>query len=201
LESLNRAGNYLFFVVWGGMLLHIAAVNARKSDWFNVLWCAVIAGFPVYGLIRSVARGRSMREFAAEHRLEFFGESLPNGLLIDRTSFALRNYSVANCVRGKIDSREFAAFDVRYSLGKGTRIQTVIGIPRNQQISEAPVDRVGSYEFEGAGDWIIGYIPGRTVAVRELRDWCIEMEALACQLLAEDRGSAESGPRLFRWMT
>ncbi|HEY3705249.1 MAG TPA: hypothetical protein VGL22_09330 [Terracidiphilus sp.] len=58
-----------------------------------------------------------------------------------------------------------------------------------------------SFEFAAAGDWIIGYIAGRTVATNELRDWRLELHTLARELNAEANGDAKPSPRLFHWMT
>jgi hypothetical protein len=201
LENLNRFGNYLFFLLWSGMLLYMAHNAASNGNWFFVVWCAVIAGIPVYGMITLVMRSRAMRRFAAEYQLTYLGDSLPKGLLLARTSFAQKAYDYSHCVSGQLGQLSLAAFNVSYRRGKGSRSQTVVAFPRNAQISEAPVDGVGSYEFEDAGDWIIGYIPGRSVPTDELHDWCIELHTLARDLLAEANGEAEPSPHLFRWMT
>ena len=111
-----------------------------------------------------------MKRFAAELQLTYLGDTLPKGLLLSRTSFAQRSYGYSNCVLGHFGQLNLAVFDLSHRRGKGSRSQTVVAFPRSARISEPPIDLVGSYEFENAGDWIIGYIPGRTVPTSELHD-------------------------------
>ena len=81
--------------------------------------------------------------------------------------------------------------------------QTIVAFRRTgaNAIPASPIDAVGAYQFEEAGDWIIAWIPRRTVKVEELEDWCTELHTLARDLLAEAKGESEVRPRLFRWMT
>lgn len=106
-------------------------------------------------------------------------------------------------MHGELRSVPLAVFDLSHRRGKGTVSQTVVAFLRQGSqaaISEPPIDAVGSYQFEAAGDWIIAWIPRRVVKVEELEDWCIELHTLAHDLLVEARGESEARPRLFRWM-
>jgi hypothetical protein len=156
-----------------------------------------------YSLISSAIRSRHMRQFARERNLAGRGDLLPERLFLSDTSFAPRNCSISNCLEGSLRDIPLAIFDLSHRMGKSSVSQTIVAFPRSgsHAIPEPPIDAVGSYQFDAAGDWIIGWIPRRTVKVEELEDWCIELHKLASDLLAEAKGDSKARPRLFRWLT
>jgi hypothetical protein len=184
-------------------MLYMVSTGAARGDWFFATWCAVIFGFGISSLISTKIRTRAIQQFAAAHNLSYAGGVLPDGLMLSLTSFDPLRSSVSNCLHGELRSIPLALFDLSHKRGKGTVSQTVVSFPRkgSNAIPEAPIDAVGSYQFEAAGEWIIAWIPRRVVKIEELEDWCIELHTLASDLLAEARGESDVRPRLFRWMT
>ena len=203
MEKLNRVTDRLFFLAWSCLICYIAW-NSAPADRFSIAaFCVFFIALVGYGLVSSAIRNRKMRQFAAKHDLACTGDSLPQSLSVARTSFALRDYSISNCLCGNLCQTPLVIFDLSHRSGKSTVSQTVVGFPRSgpHAVPEAPIDAVGSYKFEEAGEWVIAWIPHRTVKVDELKDWCIELHTLARDLHAEARGESDARPRLFRWMT
>lgn len=203
MKKLNRVQDSLFFLVWCGIVLYIASSTSAHHDWFVAAWCIFLIGLALSALVSAQIRTRAIKRFAAASNLLFTGEDLPRGLLISRTSLALKDYSIENCMWGDLRHVSLAVFDLCYRSGKSSVSQTIVAFPRTglQAIPEPPIDALGSYCFEAAGDWIIGWIPRRTVKVEELEDWCIELHTLARDNLAEAKGESDVSVRLFRWMT
>jgi hypothetical protein len=203
LKKLNGVSDSIFFAAWCVMLFVISSVGVKQENWFFVAWCMFIFGLAISAMITARVRAREIRRFSVAHNLIYLGETLPDGLFISPTSFDYQRSSIGNCALGEVDGIPLAFFDLSYRLGKGSVSQTIVAFPRTgpQAIPEPPIDAVGSYQFEAAGDWIITWIPRRTVRVEELEDWCVELHTLARDLLAEARGESEARPRLFRWMT
>jgi hypothetical protein len=181
----------------------LASANWFQDNWWFLAWCAFLGSMLLRSVVLSFRRKRAIERFALELHLAFAGDLLPSGLLLSRTSFASKNNSISNSVWGDLRGIPLAFFDLSSRSGKAGRSQTIVAFRREGAagVSEAPIDAVGSYVFEGAGDWVIGYIPKRIVSVEELEDWCLELHRLARDLLAEARGDAEARPRLFRWLT
>lgn len=203
MKKLSRVTDSLFFLVWSCLICYIAW-NSTPTDRSNIAaFCVFFIALVGYSLVSSAIRNRKMRQFAATHGLACTGDSLPQSLIVARTSFALRDYSISNCLCGNLWEIPLAIFDLSHRSGKSTVSQTVVGFPRTgpHAVPEAPIDAVGSYQFEEAGEWVIAWIPRRKVKVEELEDWCVELHALASDLLAEAKGESETRPRLFRWMT
>jgi hypothetical protein len=87
---------------------------------------------------------------------------------------------VSNAVTGRLLGSEIVMFDVVFRRGKTSIRQTVVGF-RPSSLKGKPLpyaNRIGPFRFEPAGDWTIGYIPGRTVEVDELDAWCAELLSL-----------------------
>jgi hypothetical protein len=203
LKKLNRVSDSLFFLVWSGGIIYAVWSSYASGRWFLAAWFTFIVGFIVHSFVGSAIRTRATRRFARTKSLIYTGDSLPQGLAVARTSFATRNYSISNCMQGVLCEIPLAIFDLSYRSGKSSCSQTIVAFRRqgSNAIPEPPIDSVGSYQFEEAGDWIIGYVPRRCAAISELEDWSIELHILARDLLAEAKGESEARPRLFRWMT
>ena len=201
MKKLNGVTGNIFFVVWCGFLLHMVWMGASQGNWFFAAWCTFIFSLGVSSMITSKMRTQAIRQFASRHPVTYLGDLLPDGLIMYFTSFNQRDYSISHCLRGELRGIPLAAFDLSRRTGKGSFSQTVVAFPRKgpHAIPEPPIDAVGSYQFEAAGDWIIAWIPRRIVKVEELEDWCIELHTLARDLLAEARGESQARPRLFRW--
>jgi hypothetical protein len=172
-----------------------------QSGWAWV-WFAFPAGIVLWGVINSIKRNLAMKKFAASHNLAYLGGKLLKSLTLNRTSFYLRSYSISNSISGTLKGIDLAIFDLRVGQGKGSYRQTVVAFPRSAGIScsETPIDAIGSFKFEFAGDWLLGYIKRRIVSTDELEDWCIELHSLIRDLISEASDPGTSGPRLFRWM-
>jgi hypothetical protein len=181
----------------------MVSVGAVQKNWLFAAWCTTILAVGISGSISESNRARGIKQFAVTHNLRYTRSELPNGLNVGRTFFNSKQCFIGNCLQGMLDGIPLAIFDLSYRVAKGSTSQTIVAFPRTglHAIPEPPIDAVGSYQFEEAGDWIIAWIPRRIVKVEELEDWCIEMHALAHDLLAEERGEAEARPHLFRWMT
>ena len=203
MKKLNGVSDSIFFLVWCGFLIYMVWNEAAQGHWFFAAWCIFILSLGVLPSISGTIRARAIRQFATDHSLTYLDDLLPGGLIIDLTSFAQWRCTTSNCLQGSLRGVPLAVFDLSRRKGKGSISQTIVAFPRNgpHSISFAPIDAVGSYEFEAAGDWIIAWIPGRVVKVEELMGWCLELHALARDLLAEARGESDARPQLFRWFS
>lgn len=202
MKKLTGVWDSIFFVVWCGFLIYMVWTEAAQGHWFFAEWCTFILSLGISSLISNRIRVRKIEQFATVHSLNYLGELLPDGLILYFTSFSQRRCSTSNCFHGTLRGVRLAVFDLSHSRGKGSVSQTVVAFPREgaSAIPDTPIDAVGSYQFEAAGDWLIAWIPRRIVKVEELEDWCIELHTLAGDLLAEARGETDARPSLFRWM-
>jgi len=203
LKKLTGVWDSIFFVVWCGFLIYMVWTEAAQGHWIFVAWRIFILSLGVSPSISGRIRARDLKRFATAHSMTNLEDLLPNGLILYFTSFAQRRYSTSNCLQGSLRGIPLALFDLSHSKGKGPVSQTIVAFPRRglSAIPEPPIDAVGSYQFEAAGDWIIAWIPRRIVNVEEFEDWCIELHTLARDLLAEAKGDSSARPRLFRWLT
>ena len=203
MKKLNGVSDSIFFTVWCGFLIYMASNEAVQGHWFFAAWCLGILSLGVSSLISGSIRSGAIKRLATAHSLAYLGDLLPDGLILYFTSFSQRHCSTSNCLHGALRGIPLAVFNLSYRRGKGSISQTIVAFPRHgpHAVSGPPIDAVGSYQFEAAGDWIIAWIPRRVVKVEELEDWCIELHTLARDLLAEARGESQTRPRLFRWMT
>jgi hypothetical protein len=202
LKKLNGVSDNLFFVLWCGFFVYMISIEAAQGHWLFATWSTLILSIGVTSLISGKIRARTIKKFATTHSFTYLGGLLPNGLILYFTSFSNRHCSTNNCLQGSLRGISLAVFDLAHRKGKGSVSQTIVAFPRqgSSAFPETPIDAVGCYEFEAAGDWIIAWIPRRVVKVEELEDWCIELHTLASDLLAEARGESEARPRLFRWL-
>ena len=203
MKKLNGVSDNIFFTVWCGFFLFLVWMEVSQGNWLFAAWFTFIFSLGVSSMITSKMRTQAIRQFASRHPVTYLGDLLPDGLIMYFTSLNQRDYSISHCLRGELRGIPLAVFDLSYRRGKGSISQTIVAFPRQgpHAVSGAPIDAVGSYQFEAAGDWIIAWVPRRVVKVEELEDWCIELHTLARDLLAEARGESQTRPRLFRWMT
>jgi hypothetical protein len=176
--------------------------EGSQSGW-SWVWLALPASVLVWGIFSSIKRNRDMKKFAASHNLAYSGNTLLKSTTLKGNSFYLRSHSISNSMFGTFKGIDLAIFDLRIGQGKGGYQQTVVAFPRRAEIacSEPPIDAIGSFEFELAGDWLLGYIKRRIVSTDELEDWCIELYSLTRDLINEGSGVGASGTHLFRWMS
>lgn len=172
------------------------------NDWFLLPWLAFMAYLFGSSIVDSIRRCRGSRRFAIGHNLAFTGDQLPTDLQIERTSLG-HHGEISGCLWGDLRDIPLVIFTLSVRKAKATVSQTVVGFRKSGErgVPETPVDAVGSYQFEDAGKWVIGYVPRRKVDAEELEDWCVELHTLACDLLAEAKGDSSGRPRLFRWFT
>jgi hypothetical protein len=203
LKKLNGVSDSIFFAVWCGFFIYTIWMEASQGNWLFAAWCSFIISLGVSSLISGRIRTRAIKRFASDHTLVYLGDLVPDGLILYFTSFNHWCCSTRNCLHGTLRGIPLAVFDLSHRRGRGSVSQTIVAFPRTgpHAIPEATIDAVGSCQFEAAGDWIIAWIPRRTVRVEELEDWCMELHTLARDLLAESRGEPDARPRLFRWMT
>jgi len=191
-----------FSVLWFGMFGWFIALAVKDHHWLFVAWCIFILGLVAEGALSLARRHKALKRFAENHGLNFLGGHLGEGFSLKGTLLGSRRPSVSEFMTGILHQSEVLIFDASYSAGKRKVRQTVIGFRREGPLtcSEAPVDRIGSYQFDITGDWLIGYIRGRVVAVEELEDWCSQLHDLARNLILDERGEGGASPLLFRWM-
>ena len=203
MKKLNGVTDNLIFLVWSWTILSISWTISPNDHASTAVWGILFTGLVAHNLISTAIRYRKIRGFAAEKNFTRLGNSLPRNLLMARTSFGLEYYSIINCIVGEVRGVSLAIFDLSHRSGKRRNSQTIVAFPRKgpHAIPEPPIDFVGCYRFEAAGDWIIAWIPRRIVKVEELEDWCVELHTLARDLLAEAKGESGTRPRLFRWLT
>jgi hypothetical protein len=164
-----------------------------------VLFFSMIAILLVFDWTRIFLRARSIRRFALEHRCTYMGDTLPRSLGLGDTSLSTSSYGIGNTLSFIRDGIEIVIFDLTRRRGKSSVTQSVAAFRRAGVLQgpTLPVDRIGSYEFEEAGNWLIGYSNGHLAAVADLEDWGRETYDLAVGLIAEANGTGTPFPRLF----
>lgn len=116
---------------------------------------------------RAAARRQAIRQYADTHHYTFLGNTLPDSLKLDRSSFlrSAENISCAFTGRGK--EKEFAFFDCSIREGRRGYIQSVLAIYRlDGHYPACQFDR--QLREERAGDWRLIYHDRRTWPVSEI---------------------------------
>lgn len=176
-------------VLWFALVAWMALGAGDRRDWLLIVWCMFLCVLVVQSIISSFVRRRSMRGIAAVHGLSYSGNLLPGGLDLYRTSFAAKEFSVSSCVSGDLGSIPVSVFDLSHRKGKASLTQTVVAFRRDRKsgLAEAPIDALGSYEYEGEREWVIGYVRKRVVETEELEEWGVELHTLPRSAGADKR--------------
>jgi len=177
--------------------------SGSQNGWFIVAWAAWMSYILGGSIVNYFRRRRSIKTFGASHGLTYLDNQVVKTLALSETSFRNKEFRVSCSLAGSLNGLELAIFDLSNGGGKAKSSQTVVAFRREGELAckEPPIDGIGSYRFELAGDWVVGYIKGRTVSLDELEDWCTELHSLARDLIAESEGRSAAAPHLFRWMT
>ena len=159
------------------------------------IWLPVVF---LVGALPILLRTRRIRQLAREHGYIFLGTTPRRPFDLSGTTFAMKEYSTRNLLLMAHEGTEIAYCDLRSGQGKGAVRYSIAAFRREGPLegSAVPRDRIGSYQFQVAEDWLIAslrYLP----PADEVDIWSQEARQLAISLLEQAEGKGIPTPRFF----
>jgi hypothetical protein len=153
---------------------------------FLLVFCLLIA--LIVGLYAYISQRRKMKRFVNEHQFQSLGKELPDGLFLQKTSFAWRDLEIADSIRGMLHGVDTVLFVASFEVEDedsgpigfkrlGPKVerhsQTVVAFSRQGllQCDDLSSNDSDSLHFETAGDWLISYEDDLVVSPEELDSW------------------------------